>query len=83
MFTRKFLIGWWKKVLRSRILHGTPDHSDRGYLYLAMRAFEIRDAYVGKIIVKIIVKFKGWVNETGYTKHLTNDELNVTPGWGA
>jgi len=23
-----------------------------------------------------------WANETGYIKHLTNNELNVTPGWG-
>ena len=43
---------------------------------------EIRDADVGKMIVKGLSKVKGWVNETGYIKHLTHNELNVTPRWG-
>lgn len=117
MFDREFLKGWWRKALRRKILFSALDHSDRGYLYLAMKAFdEIRDAEVGKIIVKILAKLKEalknpfakkmenygvgkarqlsrvavewgytlaqqWANETGYIKHLTNNELN-TPGYG-
>ncbi|MFH2110828.1 MAG: hypothetical protein ABIJ47_06140 [Candidatus Bathyarchaeota archaeon] len=59
MFTCKFLRGWWSRALRRRILFTALDKSDRGYLYLAMRAFdEIRNADVGTIIVKILAKLK-------------------------
>ena len=59
MFTREFLKGWRRKALRRKILFSALDHSDRGYLYLAMKAFdEIRNADVGTIIVKILAKLK-------------------------
>jgi len=116
VFTRCFLSGWWRKALRRRVLYSALDNSDRGYLYLAMKAFdEIRDEEVGKIIVKILARLKEalknpfarvmesygvakarqlsavavewgyiaaqrWAYETGYVKHLTNNELN-TPGY--
>ena len=119
MFKRCFLMGWWRKALRRKILFSALDQSDRGYLYLAMKAFdEIRDADVGTIIVKILAKLKDalktafarkmetygigkarqlsavavewgyntaqrWANETGYIRHLTNNELNTSPGWSA
>ena len=59
MFTQKFLRGWQRKAMRHKILFSALDHSDRGYLYLVIRGFdEIRDAEVGKIIVKILAKLK-------------------------
>ena len=59
MFSRGFLMGWWRRALRRKILFSALDHSDRGYLYLAMKAFdEIRDADVGTILVKILAKLK-------------------------
>ena len=118
MFSRDFLMGWWRKALRRKILFSALDHSDRGYLYLAMKVFdEIRNADVGTIIVKILAKLKEalknpfvrkmetygvgkarqlsavaiewgyttaqqWANETGYVKHLTNNELNTPSGYG-
>ena len=59
MFTRKFLMGWWRRALRRRVLYSALDREERGILYLAMRAFdEIRNANVGTIIVKILAKLK-------------------------
>ena len=59
MFTRKHLRKWWNRALRRRVLYSALDREDRGYLYLAMRAFdEIRNADVGTIIVKILAKLK-------------------------
>ena len=52
-------MGWWRRAVRRKILFSALDHSDRGYLYLAMKAFdEIRDADVGTILVKILAKLK-------------------------
>ena len=115
MFSRDFLMRWWRKALRRRVLYSALDREDRGYLYLAMKAFdEIRNEDVGTIIVKILARLKdalkspfvrkmetygvgkarqlsavavewgyraaqSWADETGYVKHLTNNELN-TPG---
>ena len=59
MFTRKFLKQWWRRALRRKILFTALDKEDRGYLYLAMKAFdEIRNADVGMIIVKILGKLR-------------------------
>lgn len=59
MFTRKFLRGWWSRALRRRVLFTALDKSDRGYLYLTMRAFdEIRSEDVGTMIVKILAKLR-------------------------
>jgi len=59
MFTRKHLRKWWRRALRRRILFTALDDEDRGYLYLAMRAFdEVRSADVGRIIVKILARLK-------------------------
>ena len=59
MFTRKFLRRWWSRALRRRVLFTALDKSDRGYLYLAMKAFdEIRSENAGTIIVKILAKLR-------------------------
>jgi len=59
MFTRRHLRKWWNRALRRKILFSALDREDRGYLYLAMKAFdEIRNADVGTIIVKILAKLK-------------------------
>jgi len=59
MFTRKHLRKWWNRALRRRVLFNALDREDRGYLYLAMTAFdEIRNVDVGTIIVKILAKLK-------------------------
>ena len=59
MFTRKHLRKWWNRALRRRVLFNALDREDRGYLYLAMKAFdEIRNTDVGTIIVKILAKLK-------------------------
>ena len=57
MFTKKFLIRWWRRAQRRRVLYSALDREERSILYLAMRAFdEIRNANVGTIIVKILAK---------------------------
>lgn len=59
MFTKKFLKSWWRRALRRRVLFTALDRSDRGYLYLTIRAFdEIRNERVGTILVKILAKLK-------------------------
>ncbi len=59
MFTRRHLRKWWNRALRRRVLFSALDREDRGYLYLAMKAFdEIRNEKVGTIIVKILAKLK-------------------------
>jgi hypothetical protein len=59
MFTRGHLRKWWNRALRRKILFSALDREDRGYLYLAMKAFdEIRNEKVGMIIVKILAKLK-------------------------
>ena len=59
MFTRKFLMKWWSRALRRRVLYKALDGEDRAYMYLAMRVFdEIRSADVGMIIVKILANIK-------------------------
>ena len=59
MFTRNFLMKWWRRSLRRRVLFTVLDREDRGYLYLTMKAFdEIRNAKVGTIIVNILAKLK-------------------------
>ncbi len=57
MFTKKFLMRWWRRAQRRRVLHSALDREERSILYLAMRAFdEIRNSNVGTIIVKILAK---------------------------
>lgn len=59
MFTSDHLRKWWNRALRRRVLFTALDQYDRSYLYLTMRAFdEIRNARVGTILVKILVKLK-------------------------
>ena len=59
MFTRRFLMGWWRRALRRRILYTALDHEDRGYLYLTMRVSEeVRSVDVGRIIVKLLARLK-------------------------
>ena len=121
MYTRKFLLAWWRKALRRRVLYSALDHEDRGYLWLTMKVSEvskvIESVDVGMIIVKILAKLnealknpftrlietygyrqarqlsriavtwgynvaEKWATETGYIKHLTNNELNTPPGYG-
>ncbi|MBA7633208.1 hypothetical protein ES703_40770 [subsurface metagenome] len=59
MFKRKFLVGWWRRALRRRVLFSALDREERGILYLTMKLFdEIRNAKVGTIIVKILAKLQ-------------------------
>jgi hypothetical protein len=75
MFTRKFLRGWWRRALRRRVLFTALDKSDRGYLYLTMRAFdEIRSAVAGTIIVKILAKLKDAL-ESPFVRRMETDGI--------
>ena len=60
MYTRKFLLAWWRKALRRRVLYSALDHEDRGYLWLTMKVSEVSKVVesvdVGMIIVKILAK---------------------------
>jgi len=50
---------WWSRALRRGVLFGALDAEDRGYLYLAMKAFDvIRSVDVGRIIVRILARLR-------------------------
>ena len=92
MFKRKFLVGWWRRALRRRVLFSALDREERGIMYLTMKLFdEIRNAKVGTIIVKILAKlqealkgpFVRRMERYGVEKAWTMSKTAVSWGYGA